>query len=153
MDNLGCRIRSGPDSRDYLKKDMLIEEKVLVRIQQRQDNMSSIPPSIRKILTSGRGEMVQLERQYHIWLIITVLGIVVEVALISVSFLLFLDATPNLSIPRILVGMAALVNIVVLYVVSQETLSRRRYIFEVKRMMVTGLSFLESIRRGLRDLF
>ncbi|MFW9779944.1 MAG: hypothetical protein ACFFE8_13895 [Candidatus Heimdallarchaeota archaeon] len=115
--------------------------------------MSSIPPSIRKILDSGRGEMAQLERQYHIWVTITVLGFIVEVVLFLVSVLLFMDSTPDLAIPRILVGLAALGNIVVLYVVSQETLARRRYIFEIKRMMVSGLSFLESIRRGLKGLF
>lgn len=131
----------------------MIEGKGFIRPAQRSDCMSSIPPSIRKILDSGRGEMAQLERQYHIWVTITVLGFIVEVVLFLVSVLLFMDSTPDLAIPRILVGLAALGNIVVLYVVSQETLARRRYIFEIKRMMVSGLSFLESIRRGLKGLF
>jgi MFS family permease len=116
--------------------------------------MSAIPPSVRKILDSGRGEVTQLQRQYHIWLITTIIAFSAGILLIGVSIILFLvDKEDSLIIVRILVGVAAGADFIVSYVVFQETLARRRYLLEVQRLMVSGLSFLDSVRRGLRDLF
>ena len=116
--------------------------------------MSAIPPGIRKILDSGRGEVAQLERQYHIWVLITVLAVFAGVLMVGVSIILFLlDTSDDLTIVRLLVGLAAGVDFVVSYFVFQETLARRRYLLEVQRMMLQGLSFLDSVRRGFRDLF
>lgn len=115
---------------------------------------SAIPPSIRKILDSGRGEVAQLERQYHIWLFITVLAISAGALMLGVSIILFLlESNEDLSIVRILIGLAAAADFIVSYFVFQETLARRRYLLEVQRLMLSGLSFLDSVRRGFRDLF
>lgn len=116
--------------------------------------MSAMPSSIRKILDSGRGEVAQLERQYYIWIFVTVLAVFAGVLMIGVSIILFLlDISEDLTIVRLLVGLAAGVDFVVSYFVFQETLARRRYLLEVQRMMLQGLSFLDSVRRGFRDLF
>ncbi|MFX1282073.1 MAG: hypothetical protein ACFFB5_00400 [Promethearchaeota archaeon] len=115
---------------------------------------SAIPPSIRKILDSGRGEVTQLERQYHIWLFVTILAVSAGVLMVGVSIILFLlDTSEDLSIVRILIGVAAAADFIVSYFVFQETLARRRYLLEVQRLMLQGLSFLDSVRRGFRDLF
>ncbi len=116
--------------------------------------MSAIPQSIRKILDSGRGDVDQLERQYHIWLLVTVLALIAGVLMFGVLIILFLlDTGENLTIVRLLVGLAAGADFIVSYFVFQETLARRRYLFEVQRLMLSGLSFLDSVRRGFRDLF
>ncbi len=116
--------------------------------------VSAIPPSIRKILDSGRGEVTQLERQYHIWVLITVLSFFAGGLMVGVSIILFLlDSSENLSIVRLLIGVAAVADFIVSYFVFQETLARRRYLLEVQKLMVSGLSFLDSVRRGFRDLF
>ncbi len=116
--------------------------------------MSAIPQSIRKILDSGRGDVDQLERQYHIWLLVTVLAVIAGVLMFGVLIILFLlDTGENLTIVRLLVGLAAVADFIVSYFVFQETLARRRYLFEVQRLMLSGLSFLDSMRRGFRDLF
>lgn len=116
--------------------------------------VSAIPPSIRKILDSGRGEVVQLERQYHIWVLITVLSFFAGGLMVGVSIILFLlDSSENLTIVRLLIGVAAGADFIVSYFVFQETLARRRYLLEVQKLMVSGLSFLDSVRRGFRDLF
>lgn len=116
--------------------------------------MSVIPQSIRKILDSGRGDVDQLERQYHIWLLVTVLAVIAGVLMFGVLIILFLlDTGENLTIVRLLVGLAAGADFIVSYFVFQETLARRRYLFEVQRLMLSGLSFLDSVRRGFRDLF
>ena len=116
--------------------------------------MSAIPPSIRKILDSGKGEVTQLERQYHIWVLITVLSFFAGGLMVGVSIILFLlDSSENLSIVRLLIGVAAVADFIVSYFVFQETLARRRYLLEVQKLMVSGLSFLDSVRRGFRDLF
>ncbi len=115
---------------------------------------SAIPPSIRKILDSGRGEVAQLERQYHIWLFITILAVFAGVLMLGVSIILFLlDTSEDLSVVRLLIGVAAGADFIVSYFVFQETLARRRYLLEVQRLMLQGLSFLDSVRRGFRDLF
>ena len=54
---------------------------------------------------------------------------------------------------RLMVGVAAIINIFVTYILFQETLNRRRYLLEIQRLMKNGLSFLDSIGRGLRGLF
>lgn len=115
---------------------------------------SAIPPSIRKILDSGRGEVAQLERQYHLWVFITVLAVTAGVLLIGVSIILFLlETNEDLSVVRLLIGIAAGADFIVSYFVFQETIARRRYLLEVQKMMLQGLSFLDSVRRGFRDLF
>ncbi len=116
--------------------------------------MSAIPPSIRKILDSGRGEVAQLEQQYHIWLLVTVLSVGAGVILLGVSLMLFLlETNADLTLVRLLIGLAAGADFIASYFVFQETLARRRYLLEVQRLMVSGLSFLDSVRRGFRDLF
>ncbi len=52
-----------------------------------------------------------------------------------------------------MVGFAAISNVGIFYLVFQETLSRRRYLLEIQRLMMNGLSFLDSIRRGFKDMF
>lgn len=116
--------------------------------------MSAIPPSIRKILDSGRGEVEQLQRQYHIWLITTALAISAGIMLFGVSILFFLtDSDGTLALARILIGLAMVCDFFVSYIVYQETIVRRRYLLEVQKLMISGLSFLDSVRRGLRNLF
>ncbi|MFX0016570.1 MAG: hypothetical protein ACFFB2_18715 [Promethearchaeota archaeon] len=115
---------------------------------------SVVPPSIRKILDSGRGEVAQLERQYHIWVLITALAIFAGIIMMGVAIILFLiETNENLTIVRLLVGIAAGADFIVSYFVFQETLARRRYLLEVQKLMLQGLSFLDSIRRGFRDFF
>lgn len=115
---------------------------------------SAIPPSIRKILDTGRGEVAQLERQYHIWIIITVLAVTAGVLMIGVSVILFLLETDvDLTVVRLLIGLSAGADFIVSFFVFQETIARRRYLLEVQKMMLQGLSFLDSVRRGFRDLF
>ncbi|UCG90500.1 MAG: hypothetical protein JSU57_01855 [Candidatus Heimdallarchaeota archaeon] len=115
---------------------------------------SAIPPSIRKIIDSGRGEVAQLERQYHLWVLITVLAVTAGVLMIGASIILFLlETDEDLTIVRLLIGFAAGADFIVSYFVFQETIARRRYLLEVQKMMLQGLSFLDSVRRGFRDLF
>lgn len=115
---------------------------------------SAIPPSIRKIIDSGRGEVAQLERQYHLWVLITVLAVTAGVLMIGASIILFLlETDEDLTIVRLLIGLAAGADFIVSYFVFQETIARRRYLLEVQKMMLQGLSFLDSVRRGFRDLF
>ncbi len=115
---------------------------------------SAIPPSIRKILDSGRGEVAQLERQYHLWVLITVLAVTAGVFMIGASIILFLlETDDDLSMVRLLIGLAAGADFIVSYFVFQEMIARRRYLLEVQKMMLQGLSFLDSVRRGFRDLF
>lgn len=115
---------------------------------------SAIPPSIRKIIDSGRGEVAQLERQYHLWVLITVLAVTAGVLMIGASIILFLlETDEDLTIVRLLIGLAAGADLIVSYFVFQETIARRRYLLEVQKMMLQGLSFLDSVRRGFRDLF
>jgi len=74
--------------------------------------------------------------------------------MLGVSIILFLlDTSEDLSVVRLLVGVAAAADFIVSYFVFQETLARRRYLLEVQRLMLQGLSFLDSVRRGFRDLF
>ena len=116
--------------------------------------MSAIPTGIRKILDSGRGELKQLEQQYHIWLIITILSIGTGIILFIVSIMLFLDErSEELSIIRLLIGIAVGSDIIVSYFVFSETIARRRYLIEVQRLMMSGLSFMDGIRRSLKDIF
>ncbi|MHA2225567.1 MAG: hypothetical protein ACXAC8_10210 [Candidatus Hodarchaeales archaeon] len=116
--------------------------------------MSAIPPTIRKILDSGKGEVTQLERQYHIWLITTIFAVFAGILMLGVSILLFLqDTRDDLMLVRLLAGLAAGTDFIVAYFVFQETLARRRYLIEVQRLMISGLSFFDSVRRGFRDLF
>jgi MFS family permease len=116
--------------------------------------MSAIPTGIRKFLESGRGELKQLERQYHIWLILTILSIGTGVILFIVSLMLFLDErSEELSIIRLLIGIAVGSDIIVSYFVFSETVARRRYLLEVQRLMMSGLSFMEGIRRSLKEIF
>ena len=116
--------------------------------------LSAIPPSIRKILNSGRGEVKQLEHEYHIWLILSGLAIFSCILLFVTSISLFsLDSENSYLLVRLMVGVAAIINIFITYILLQETLNRRRYLLEIQRMMRNGLSFLESLGRGLKDLF
>ncbi len=116
--------------------------------------MSVIPPSIRKFLDSGRGEIRQLEHEYHIWLIATLLAGITSILLIIALLLLFtIESNNNLIFIRIIIGLAFISNVIIFSIVYQETLSRRRYLLEIQRLMMNGLSFLESIRRGFRDMF
>jgi len=67
--------------------------------------MSSIPHRIRNLLDSGRGEVRQLEHEYHIWLVITIFSITSCVFLFLSSLLLFDVETPStLLLPRLLIG-------------------------------------------------
>ncbi|MHA1994997.1 MAG: hypothetical protein ACW97Z_10680 [Candidatus Hodarchaeales archaeon] len=116
--------------------------------------MSAIPPSIRKFLDSGRGEIRQLEHEYHIWLIATSLTIFTTILMITALTLLFtLESNENLTIIRIFIGLAVIGNITVFYFIYQEMASRRRYLLEIQKLMKNGLSFLDSIRRGFKDMF
>ncbi len=116
--------------------------------------MSIIPPSIRKILNSGRGEVNQLEHEYQIWLVLSGLSIISCIMLIGTSVGLFsLDSNNSYFLIRLMVGIAAIINIIIAYVIFQETLNRRRYLLEIQKLMKNGLSFLDSISRGLKGLF
>ena len=116
--------------------------------------MSAIPHSIRKFLDSGRGEIRQLEHEYHIWLLTTVLAFCSSMLLIGVSIALFaLNTSDSLIVVRLAIGVTVIINIFVTYVTFQETLTRRRYLFEIQKLMLNGLSFLDSIRRGFKDMF
>ncbi|PWI49264.1 hypothetical protein CEE45_02670 [Candidatus Heimdallarchaeota archaeon B3_Heim] len=76
------------------------------------------------------------------------------ILLIVASILLFaFESNENLIFVRLIVGFAAISNVGILYLVFQETLSRRRYLLEIQRLMMNGLSFLDSIRRGIKDMF
>jgi len=93
---------------------------IILKIQTTRnlENMSAIPPSIRKIIDSGRGEVAQLQRQYHIWLIVTILAASAGVLLMISSILMFLvDLDNSLSIVRILIGMAMGADFIVFFVV------------------------------------
>ena len=116
--------------------------------------MAAIPPTIRKFLDSGRGEIRQLEHEYHIWFLTTVLTVVSSIILIGISIALFtLENSDSLIIIRLAIGIALMINIFVAYVVFQETMVRRRYLLEIQKLMLNGLSFLDSIRRGFKDMF
>ncbi|MHA1215576.1 MAG: hypothetical protein ACTSPG_09765 [Candidatus Hodarchaeales archaeon] len=114
--------------------------------------MSAIPPSIRKILDTGRGEVRQLEQQYHIWLFTTIISALLGLALVLVSIILLLyEDRDSLLLVRLLIGLAVGLDVFVFYVLLKETQSRRRYLLEIQRLMMSGLSFIDSIRRGFRD--
>ena len=116
--------------------------------------MSAIPTGIRKFLDSGRGELKQLEQQYHIWLLITILAIGAGILMFVVSIMLFLyEGNVDLALIRLLIGVAAGADLVVSYFVFSETIARRRYLLEVQRLMMTGLSFMDGIRRSLKEFF
>ena len=116
--------------------------------------MSAIPPTIRKFLDSGRGEIRQLEHEYHIWFLTTALSSVSVITLIGVSLALFaLESADSLIVLRYAIGIAIMINVFVTYVVFQETMARRRYLLEIQKLMLNGLSFLDSIRRGFKDMF
>ena len=116
--------------------------------------MSAIPPTIRKFLDSGRGEIRQLEHEYHVWFLTTVLTVISTIILIGVSLALFtLENSDSLIVIRLAVGIAIMINVFVTYVVFQETMTRRRYLLEIQKLMLNGLSFLDSIRRGFKDMF
>jgi len=116
--------------------------------------MSAIPPSIRKFLDSGRGEIRQLEHEYHIWLVTTVLMAFMTILLLTALTLLFaVDSNEDLFLIRIIVGLAVIGNSVIFSIVYQEMVSRRRYLLEIQKLMKNGLSFLDSIRRGFKDMF
>ncbi|MHA1946923.1 MAG: hypothetical protein ACXAC6_11680 [Candidatus Hodarchaeales archaeon] len=116
--------------------------------------MSAIPPSIRKILNSGRGEVKQLEHEYHIWLVLFGLASLSCILLLGTSISLFsLDSNNSYILIRLMVGVAAIINIFITYIILQETLNKRRYLLEIQRLMKNGLSFLDSIGRGLKGLF
>ena len=116
--------------------------------------LSAIPPSIRKILNSGRGELKQLEREYQIWLVLSGLATVSCILLLGTSISLFsLDSNDSYLFVRLMVGVAAIINMFITYIVLQETLNRRRYLLEIQRLMKNGLSFLDSLGRGLKGLF
>ena len=117
-------------------------------------NLSAIPPSIRKILDSGRGEVRQLEREYQLWFVLSVLAFFSCILLLGTSVLLFsLDDSSSYLLIRLMVGVAAIVNIFITYIIFQETLNKRRYLLEIQQLMKDGLSFLDSLRRGLGGLF
>ncbi|MHA2174625.1 MAG: hypothetical protein ACXABI_07340 [Candidatus Hodarchaeales archaeon] len=116
--------------------------------------MSSIPLPIRKLIDSGRGEVRQLEREYHRWFVITFLSVTSCVFLVlSLPLLFTVEATNSLVFPRLLIGLTIIINIPVTYYVYRETLSRRQYLAEIQKLMLTGLSFLDAIRRGFQDRF
>ena len=116
--------------------------------------MPSIPTSMRKILNSGKGEVNQLEHEYHIWLVLSGLAIISCILLLGTSISLFsLNNNNSFLLIRLMVGIAAIINIVIAYVIFQEVLNRRRYLLEIQRLMKNGLSFLDSIGRGLKDIF
>jgi MFS family permease len=116
--------------------------------------MSAIPSSIRKFLDSGRGELKQLEQQYHIWVIITILAVGAGLLMFIVSIMLFLyEGNEDLALIRLLIGLAAGADVVVSYFVFSETIARRRYLLEVQRLMMSGLSFMDGIRRSLKEFF
>ena len=116
--------------------------------------MSSIPPSIRKILDSGRGEAKQIEREYHLWLLMTILAFSASLILFLVSvFLAVSELNNELAIIRIFIGVSAITNLTLAYFLLQETLERRRYVQEVKKLMLQGISVMEGIRKSFRDLF
>ena len=116
--------------------------------------MAAIPPSIRKFLDSGRGEIHQLEHEYHIWFVATLLTGVSSILLIIVNFMLFtLENNEDLIIIRLLIGIVTVSNTVIFYIVFQEMQSKKRYLLEIQRLMMNGLSFLDSIRRGFKDMF
>lgn len=116
--------------------------------------MTAIPTGIRKFLDSGRGELKQLEQQYHIWVLITILAIGAGILMFIVSIMLFLyEGNDDLALIRLLIGLAAGADLVVSYFVFSETIARRRYLLEVQRLMMTGLSFMDGIRRSLKEFF
>jgi hypothetical protein len=116
--------------------------------------LPAIPTSIRKILNSGRGELNQLEHEYHIWLVLSGLTTISCILLLGASISLFsLDSNSSYFLIRLMVGIAAIINIAMAYVVIQEALHRRRYLLEIQRLMKNGLSFLDSIGRGLKGFF
>ncbi len=116
--------------------------------------MPSIPTSMRKILNSGKGEVNQLEHEYHIWLVLSGLATGSCILLLGASISLFsLDSNQSYLFVRLMVGMAAIINMFITYIVLQETLNRRRYLLEIQRLMKNGLSFLDSLGRGLKGLF
>jgi MFS family permease len=116
--------------------------------------MSAIPSGIRKFLDSGRGELKQLEQQYHIWVIITILAVGAGLLMFVVSVMLFLyEGNEDLALIRLLIGLAAGADVVVSYFVFSETIARRRYLLEVQRLMMSGLSFMDGIRRSLKEFF
>lgn len=116
--------------------------------------MSAIPSGIRKVIDSGRGELKQLERQYHIWIIITSLSVGIGIILFIVSIMLFFyERSEELSIIRLLVGIAVGADMIVSYIIFSETIARRRYLLEVQRLMTSGLSFMDGIRRSLKGFF
>ena len=116
--------------------------------------MSAIPTGIRKFLDSGRGELKQLEQQYHIWVVITILAVSAGVLMLIVSIMLFLyERNDELALIRLLIGLAAGADLVVSYFVFSEMIARRRYLLEVQRLMMTGLSFVDGIRRSLKEFF
>ncbi|NHJ03149.1 MAG: hypothetical protein EAX86_13515 [Candidatus Heimdallarchaeota archaeon] len=116
--------------------------------------MSSIPPSIRKILDSGRGEIRQLEREYHLWLILTFLAFSTSFILFCLILILSISGlNGNLLLVKIFVSLSAIINLVIGYFLLQETLERRQYLQEVQKLMLQGLSVIDGIRKSFRELF
>ena len=116
--------------------------------------MSSIPFRLRSLLDSGRGEVRQLEHEYHRWLVVTILSLSSCMFLLFSFLLLFtIETSSSLLLPRLLMSLTLISNIIVSYCVYQETLTRKRHLLEIQRLMLTGLSFLDSIRRGFQERF
>ena len=116
--------------------------------------MSAIPPTIRNILDSGKGEIRLLEQQYRIWYLTTLLtGFMGFLLLLGSLLLALVEIQDDILFVRIIIGLAFGIDLFVFYIVFQETLSRRRYLLEVERLMMSGMTFIDSIRRGFRDFF
>ena len=96
----------------------------------------------------------KFSHEYHIWLVSTLLAVFTNILLFTVLILLFaLESNDNLIFIRLIVGVAVIGNIILLYIIYQEMISRRRYLLEIQKFMRDGVSFLDSIRRGFKDMF
>ena len=112
---------------------------------------SRFPFSFRGILDGGKKEVLRLEREYQYWVLTTIFsGIAGFLSLLSVFWLFAIDINQEYLVLRIFIGIATILDFSIMYFVLLETQRRRSYLLEVKKLMQTGVSFLDAIKQTFR---
>lgn len=106
---------------------------------------STLPEPVRKILSLSKGEINKLEREFQVYILLTISSIFAGIVLLVVISLLAND----LLLLKLLLLLSSGIDFIMSYFLYKETLNKRQYLREVQALMDSGISVIEGIRKIL----
>lgn len=112
--------------------------------------MDNLPPGLKQLFSFSKGEMTKLRQDYHFFLGMTAVTVISAFTTLTVSILMAMQDVGSV-IFRVLLLLAAGLNVAVAAFLYNESMKRRQYLIQVEQMIKRGATFLESIRSLFRN--